>query len=650
MKIRKNTVFFALVVLMVLPLVFAGCQRPGTTAAGTGTARMIEGANVPRNETIILENPSGRAQPADRFNRWAGWSNTYSSGLQQLTMDALWYIDPNEGIAGVWENALASEPPIYNSDFTEMTIRLRQGIYWSDGVQFTADDVVFTIQTLRDTDNMYLTPTFRTFVDRVEKINDFELKVYLTMPNYRFHSNFTVRWDATFIMPKHIFENVEDKVTFDFNPPISLGPYVLKDFDPQGYWYLWEKREDWQRTSLALLGSLEHAPRYAMYIEAGSSDTKVMSMRNLDLDVIHDITVEGAMTLRRTHPTSTSWFPSFPWGHPDPTLVAITLNNARPGLDNRDVRWAMTLSLDINRIAMASARGAMTISALHVPPTGTYPRHYFEPMEQWLRDFTLDMGDGTTFRPYNPNATIEIANSARSALGDVVPTDPNEIRRFMGAGWWHFNHEAAEKLMVKGGMRRNAQGMWEFNNGEPFRPVLIGHTEASNPGLNRAAAMIVEQWREFGIDAILNITTTPGSFTGPGEFDARLFWNIETWGGHPDLSNFLTPFHSNEYVGVGELAGRNWTRYRSSRVDAIIEELLTVDMEHPRVVELGREFIMVAVEDMFQIPISAYNVFAIMDQHYWTGYPSINDPYANPVANWTNTRYMYLRFRPTGRN
>jgi hypothetical protein len=28
-----------------------------------------------------------------------------------------------------------------------MTVKLRRGIYWSDGVEFTTDDVIYTIQT-----------------------------------------------------------------------------------------------------------------------------------------------------------------------------------------------------------------------------------------------------------------------------------------------------------------------------------------------------------------------------------------------------------------------------------------------------------------------------------------------------------------------
>ena len=53
---------------------------------------------VPRNQCLILENPTGTVLPADDFNRWRSGSNTYSTGFQQLALDALWYIDPDAGV------------------------------------------------------------------------------------------------------------------------------------------------------------------------------------------------------------------------------------------------------------------------------------------------------------------------------------------------------------------------------------------------------------------------------------------------------------------------------------------------------------------------------------------------------------------------
>ena len=103
--------------------------------------------DLPRNETLIAENPEGTIKNAGWFNIWAINAGGQSTGLHQLGMDTFWYIDPEKGIDGVWENSLAAEKPIYNADFTEMTVKLRRGIYWSDGVEFTADDALYTIQT-----------------------------------------------------------------------------------------------------------------------------------------------------------------------------------------------------------------------------------------------------------------------------------------------------------------------------------------------------------------------------------------------------------------------------------------------------------------------------------------------------------------------
>ena len=50
------------------------------------------------------------------------------------------------------------------------------------------------------------------------------------------------------------------------------------------------------------------------------------------------------------------------------------------------------------------------------------------------------------------------------------------------------------------------------------------------------------------------------------------------------------------------------------------------------------------------IPLMSYNVFTVMDDTYWTGYPSAEtDPYTDPVPNWGNTRSMMVKLHPQAR-
>src|SRR5689334_23483589 len=71
--------------------------------------------DIPRKELLILENPEGTIKNAGWFNIWAINAGSQSNGLQQAALDTLWYIDPEKGIDGVWENSLAAEKPIYNA-------------------------------------------------------------------------------------------------------------------------------------------------------------------------------------------------------------------------------------------------------------------------------------------------------------------------------------------------------------------------------------------------------------------------------------------------------------------------------------------------------------------------------------------------------
>ena len=629
----------------------AACAPPPTTGGAPGAAPGAAPATgdkeiqpgVLRSETLILENPTGRVTPADDFNRWRPGSNTYSTGFQQLALDALWYIDPDAGIDGVWDNAVAAEMPIYNEDFTQMTVKLREGLYWSDGVEFTADDLYYTVDVQMKTPGFNSTGTFNGNIESMEMPDKYTVVFNLKEPNSRFHSFFTVRWGAVFMMPKHIFEKEADPLAFKFNPPVSLGAYTLKDFDPNGSWYLWERRADWDKTSLGRFG--EPAVKYAMYIDPGPSDKRVIAQMAHELDVIHDITPEGRITLARNSPSSVGWFNSFPWAHPDPTLPAVIYNNEKPGLDKKEVRWALTLAIDIVRVAMASYRGAATISAIHVPPTGMYPQYYFEPLEGWLNEFTIDVG-GAPYKPYDPEAANRIAEEARKTLGDLVPTESAEIKKSIGAGWWKYDLAAAEQLMLDAGMTRDGSGKWLLPDGTVFKVPLMSMNE-SNPTMNRCASMVVECWKEFGIDSVLDSQQSPWPIMTLGEYTANLAWTIETWGGHPDLFFFLSSWHSKFYQPSGvNSAGSNSMRWKNPELDRIIESIQQISFDDPKGIELGQEFVKLAAQEMPITPLMAYNVFTVCDETYFEGFPTSENPYTNPVPNWANTKYMFAKVKP----
>ena len=214
-------------------------------------------SDLPRKDVLIVENPEGTVKNAGWFNIWAVNAGSQSNGLHQLGMDTFWYIDPNSGIDGVWDNSLASEKPIYNADFTEMTVKLRKGIHWSDGVEFSAADVVYTIETHMKTNGLRWSAAVQVNVASISAPDSSTVVFKLKKPNSRFHALFTVRWNAMWMMPKHVFEKAGDLIKFAFDPPVTLGPYVLNSYDTDGKWFIWRKRDDWQKTTVARFGEPE---------------------------------------------------------------------------------------------------------------------------------------------------------------------------------------------------------------------------------------------------------------------------------------------------------------------------------------------------------------------------------------------------------
>ncbi|MGF1623535.1 MAG: ABC transporter substrate-binding protein [Alphaproteobacteria bacterium] len=625
-------------------LALASCLALGIAASGAQAQDdiVVPLEDIPREQTIILENPQGTLPVPDNFNIWV--PGVYpSNGLQQLAMDTLWFIDPESGLDGPVYNSLASGPPEYNDDFTEMTVNLREGIYWSDGVEFTADDVVFTVEHQMANPGTIWGPRFNTGVESVEAVDPYTVHFRLKGPNSRFHTTFAVRWNACWIMPKHVFETVDDIMSYRFNPPLSIGPYVLHSFDQNGSWYMWERREDWDRTTIAPYG--EPTPRYAVYQDGGPADRRVIALQNGDLDVIHDISPEGMFSLAETTPTARGWFPGFPYAHPDPTLPSVLFNHQNPLFQDRQVRWALALLIDIRAVSMASYRGAATISAIAIPPTGTHPDDYHGPMQDWLASFELDTGT-RTINPYNPDAGADIAEQLRPSMGEAIPTDPAAIAKAFGMGWWRQDPEAAAELLQSAGFTQDGDE-WLTPDGEPFRIRLMVEGD-TRPVMTRAGTMIAQNWRQFGIDAEI-VTVGPEIFNRLrlGDYDVGMGWSIETWGGHPDLSFFLESWHSGYIVQPGESQPpRNWQRWQHPELDRIIEAVRGIGFDDPQGVDLGREFVELMVEEMPIIPIMSYNVFSVVNERYWTGFPTSENPYANPVSNWANTRYIFPMLEP----
>jgi len=598
----------------------------------------------PRSETLIARQLTGRVGTPDNFNQWVGWK-WQDRGMQNLADEPLWSVD---FATGNIINGAADGDPTYNADFTECTVPLRQGVAWSDGEPFTAADVVYTVETLMEHDGFNAHSFFVDNVASVTAVDDHTVKFELNHSNSRFHTTFLDRWGCTRFFPKHIFEKEEDPVQFTFNPYVGCGPYKLHSFDPQGFWTAWERREDWDKSPTGIMYG-EPQPKYIILQAFETEGAQILSQLTHQLDVA-ELSADGLKALLAQSDTSRAYQPTFPYVvNNDPCITGIRFNTARPPFDNVDVRWALVLAIDIVEYTSIAVDSSGTLSPVHVPHLGPYPRDYIAPMQDWLEEFTIDVGDGETFAPYDSDAPTRVADYARSR-GYVFPDTQEFLEKAFGLGWYKYAPDIAEKLLVKNGFSKNADGEWLLPDGTPWKIYFMHGTTLSNHDARNGAAA-VQQWKKFGIDAELYVTSEGDGLQATGDFDVSGSWPAqEPWGAGPDLYRTLDQWNSAYIKPVGERTQGHYSRWTSPEMDAIIKELRETDpFDTEAVIAVGTKGLQEAVKNMPGIPTYGYIGFVGWDEYYWTNWPGSENAYCEPYTHWPNFKYFTPFLRATGK-
>lgn len=142
-------------------------------------------------------------------------------------------------VASAWE---------YNDDGTEITLSLREGMKWSDGAPFTADDVVFFWEDILLDENVSRTPPLVLSAGgelaKLEKIDDYTIKFVFAEPYFFADTAFATMDDVAW--PKHIISKMHpkynDEATYEElnenllyflgRGKVTLGAWVLEDYVP----------------------------------------------------------------------------------------------------------------------------------------------------------------------------------------------------------------------------------------------------------------------------------------------------------------------------------------------------------------------------------------------------------------------------------
>ncbi|MGI8854663.1 MAG: peptide ABC transporter substrate-binding protein [Thermomicrobiales bacterium] len=211
-----------------------------TTASGTAASAS---APAPAVANLILPADSKRGAGGTLKLLWWQAPTILNLQLAQGTKDYDASRLVEEPLASFTSKATTPDVPVLAkeilsvqngaiaADGTSVTWKLKDGVTWSDGTPFTADDVIFTWKWIVDP------KTGATNISNYEIIKDITAKDPMTLtitfkePTAVWYLPFTGVNGA--VLPKHVIEQCADSKGCGYNlKPIGTGPFIVTDFKP----------------------------------------------------------------------------------------------------------------------------------------------------------------------------------------------------------------------------------------------------------------------------------------------------------------------------------------------------------------------------------------------------------------------------------
>jgi peptide/nickel transport system substrate-binding protein len=609
--------------------------------AGSALARDTD-VGTPREQTLIVDMLSGRVANPTQMNPFLE-GVTISQGLHQLVLGQLWDIDTTTGKQ--FPDMAATMPEALDATFTKFRFKVRDGLAWDDGVPFTSADVVFTAHMLMNSPKIPLSSYLKGLIKdiRAPDATTVEIDTNAPAPKLAFALGSTIYGNLFRVVPEHVWKNV-DAATYTNYPPVGIGPYKFKSADPNGYWFLWEKRADWQKTDAGAIKG-EPKPQYVLFRTYGPEEKRVLATLQNDIDILSDVTPESLDIMQNRSKFVRAWFDHFPWADmDDPCERGIHFNVSRAPYDKWQVRWALALATDLQKVSMATFSGMLRASPFGKPPTTIEMKTYDKPMAAWLSTFALPDG----YKPFDPDYAPRLAADLVKEGVDGVPTDPAAARDLFGVGWWKHDPAEAQKLLESVGYKKSGNA-WTTPDGTPWKMTINAPADFEIES-QRLAFAVANDWRGFGIDTNVQQMQAGPFFTtyATGDFDAGSYWGSSCAIG-PDLYARLEGWHQKYVRPTGTPSSFNRERLADADVSKAIDQDTAVPPDDPKITEYGGELLKALVKQLPVIEMFGTSKFVPVNTYYWDNYPTATNYYEGPWWWWSNFKFMIPSFKPTGR-
>ncbi|TMD58770.1 MAG: peptide ABC transporter substrate-binding protein [Chloroflexi bacterium] len=459
---------------------------------------------------------------------------------------------------------LASEIPTLQNggiaaDLKSITWKLKQNVKWSDGTDFTADDVVFTWQYVADEKTAASDSETVLGVSKVEAVDKNTVKVSFTDPNPNPYQIFVTGLGN--IIQKKQFQScigAAAETCAENNKPVGTGPYKLVDFKP-GDVVTYTINDSYRDPGkpffkdVQIKGVADAATAARSVCQAGDSDYG-WNMQ-IEWSILSQI-VSGGKCVMVTHDS--------------PNVERILVNRADPSASLGDKRSEPTTQhpflSDLNvRKALAMAIDRKTLATQLYNETGKATCNIV-------------------------TAPAEV-NSPNTASADICQFDATKAGQLLDQAGWT---KAADGKRAKGG-----------------KQMVINYLTSTNDLRQKEQAIVKQNWEALGIT--VNLKNVPASVffssdAGNPDTAAHMYYDVEMYtngSSDPDQQNYLSGWLCNQIAQKSnQWKGNNYERYCSTQYDNLFAQYKK-ELDKTKRSQLAIQLNDMLVNDVVIIPLVA---------------------------------------------
>jgi len=437
-----------------------------------------------------------------------------------------------------------------SQDKLTYTFKLKQNVKWHNGLPFSADDVVFTIQSIQNPE--FKSPLYSSMAGvLVKKIDNYTVEFKLPEPFAPFPSLLTFG-----ILPKEVWMDIPATTAplADLNTknPIGTGPFKIKSFkkDSRGNikaYTLTRNKNYYNGAPFIETITFKFYPDLLTAIEA-LNNNNIDGINYLPQDYQEKITKK---TLKLHHLSL-------------PQYSAIFFNQQKNiALENIDIRQALTMAIDRKKLVnqILNQQGKIIYGPILPGFIGYNPditKFNYNPTK--AKELIQNSGwKKITLAEYN--AYQEKIKKQAKAKEEKEKSNEKESTKSEPA------LEQTKNLTEPETQNQKTKQDFFWQKKDLILNITL--TTVDNPETSKVAQLIQDYWQKIGVQVKLEIVPKQLLLTQiikPKNYQALLFGQIV--GQDPDPYAF---WHSSQI----EDPGVNLALYNNKKVDTLLEEART---------------------------------------------------------------------------